>query len=239
MDQANPGGKTAPSSALEFLLLSSDYRVLKPITQAVQQSGGRVSCAVSTASGQDYLRRRRFDAVVVDLETPRACDFIASLRASSSSKLAMVFGCTNSAEQRNLALKAGATYALPKPLNVAAVLQAITAVQGLMQRERRRYFRHAMTLPVLIGDSGSEQQAVSLNLSEGGMAVRIRKAFAHGTLIRLRFSLPTGVEIDGKGEVTWSSEEGMMGIRFHFLKNRGQVVLAGWLDQCERSAQGK
>lgn len=221
-------------SALEFLLVSGEYEVLRAVTKAVQQAGGHLNCAISVASGMEYVRRRKLDAVVIDLEVPEGTEFITSIRATGSNRLVVIFGCAGSPQQRNLALKAGANFALQKPLDTDTVAQAIAAARSFMMRERRRYFRHAVSVPVFVSRDNGEQRLVSINLSEGGMAIRAHKAIDQGTLIGFRFTLPSGAEIDGKGEVAWANEDGVMGVRFHFLKNHGQTHLVAWLERSER-----
>lgn len=111
-----------------LLILSGDQSVVEPFKLAVRRSGGRLSCATTTSRGLASTLRLRYDAVVVDLEVQDAIAFITSILVNYADRVSVVFACTSSAQQRADALKAGATYVLPKPLNVEVALLAISLV---------------------------------------------------------------------------------------------------------------
>lgn len=121
-----PGGSA--NGVLRFLLVSSDRRVLGPFKRAIRLASGRVTCVNDALSGLECALRDRFDAVIVDLGVQDATAFIISLHTSCPGRFTVLFGCTSSAQQRADALKAGASYALPKPLNVDVAFQAISLV---------------------------------------------------------------------------------------------------------------
>jgi hypothetical protein len=103
-----------------------------------------------------------------------------------------------------------------------------------MARERRRYFRHEVDLPVRLTAGGGEHKAAVTNLSEGGMAVRGGTKLPPNSVLEFSFELPStpGVPIRGKGEVAWASE-GAMGVRFHVFLGGSERQLLNWLQARE------
>ena len=68
-----------------------------------------------------------------------------------------------------------------------------------------------------------------VNLSEGGMAVRAARGLKQWTVIEFALALALGVDLSGKGQVAWTSSEGMSGILFQTLHGMGRGYLEAWL----------
>jgi hypothetical protein len=114
----------------------------------------------------------------------------------------------------------------------------ITIAKDLLVRERRRYFRHPVNLPVVLKEGEFEQRARMTNLSEGGMAVHTVKPLRHSIAVDFSFDLPMGVSIKGKGRVAWVSTEGMAGIVAESFDGKGKEHLEGWLVAREQLGSG-
>lgn len=87
--------------------------------------------------------------------------------------------------------------------------------EGLTGRERRLYPRHPVAIPVRVkfGDS-VEQQYVTVDLSEHGMALCTECQLELGTIVQVSFTVPgTNTLFEAKGEVVWSRQDGRCGIR--------------------------
>jgi c-di-GMP-binding flagellar brake protein YcgR len=100
-----------------------------------------------------------------------------------------------------------------------------------MVRERRRYFRYPVEIPVhLKVPQGPELTATSTNLSEGGMAMRIGGQLLKDTVAALRFTLPaSNTALELKGQIAWSDGRGRTGIRFVEVPQSSQYQLDKWL----------
>src|SRR6202035_2488560 len=109
--------------------------------------------------------------------------------------------------ENTLALSAGANFLLRKPLNEGSVALHITIAKELLDRERRRYFRHALSIPAVLKEGGVVQHARMTNLSEGGMAVRTSKPLKHSSVIDFSFDLALGTSVSGKGQVAWINSD--------------------------------
>jgi len=131
----------------------------------------------------------------------------------------------DNARENTRALSAGANFLLRKPLNVESIAVHITIAKELMARERRRYFRYAVNLPVVLKEGEAEQHARVTNLSEAGMAVRTAKALRHSSIIDFAFDLSSGASVSGKGQVAWINTEGMAGIVLQTFDENGREHL--------------
>ena len=101
-----------------------------------------------------------------------------------------------------------------------------------MVRERRRYFRHPVKMPVRILLGDKVVQATSTNLSESGITLMLREALPKGANLHLKFSLPeTQFKMDLEAEVVWADVKGRAGFRFHNVPKDIQEQLEKWLDE--------
>ena len=232
------GPENRSANALTLLLVSPSEAVSKLIARAAAEIKASLNVAPEFAAAEEFLRRRRLDAVIVDFDLDAAGHFTASIRAGNSNKLAVIFACLSSAPQKQRALTAGANFVLQKPLSFEHVAEMLLAAREIMLRERRRYFRHPLYVPIAVMHDSQEHRLTTLNLSEGGAAIRVHHPFNAGTLVGFRFALPTGLDIEGRGEVVWSNDDGAIGLRFHSVKNEGKAHLMRWLEDQQEELPG-
>jgi hypothetical protein len=223
-----------PPLPLEFVLVSSDYAIVTAVSRGVRKSGAKSSLSPGVDSARDSLSRRKVDGIFVDMEVPGALELILDIRKGTSNSKSIIFACGQSSKESTVTLSAGANFLLQKPLTAESVAVHITIAKDMMERERRRYFRHAVSLPVLLKDADGDQRARMANLSEGGMAVRPTKALKYSSRIEFEFELPFGDTLSGRGQVAWTSKAGMTGILIHSFHERGQEQLEAWLTAREQ-----
>jgi DNA-binding response OmpR family regulator len=156
---------------LEFVLVSSDYAMVHAVSIGVRKYGGKFVLVPDAEAARDYLKRRKTDGVFLDMEVPGVLPLIESIRKGASNSKVMIFACGRNSKEYTSTLNAGANFLLRKPLVADSVVLHITIAKELLVRERRRYFRHAVNLPVMLKEAEAEQRARITNLSEGGMAV--------------------------------------------------------------------
>lgn len=214
---------------LEFLLVCDDYATLTAITGGVKKYGAKLAMVPSADAAREYLDRRKIDGVFVDMKIPNGLSLLEAIRRGPSNSKVAIFACVGSAGESTSTLNAGANFLLKKPLTVDGVALNIGIAKEVMLRDRRRYFRHPVNLPVTLIEGGIEQHAKITNLSEGGMAVRWVKNVKHKAGIDFVFELGFGALIEGKGLAAWTSGEGMAGIQFHTLLGAGRSNLESWL----------
>lgn len=226
------------STEMHLLLVSNDYATLKAVRAAAGQLGADLACMATAEAGCDYVGRRKIDGIILDMEIPAWEQVLEALRLGTSNHFAVAFVCTGNRVVGKEARARGAHVVLQKPLSAGDVVCHVQSARDLMIRERRRYFRHQVYLPLGLTVNGSEQHALLTNLSEGGMAVRVTHAVECGLLADFSFQLRAGPAISGRGNIAWRDSEGMVGIRFQFLRDNGKNELLTWIRQQERLTAG-
>jgi DNA-binding response OmpR family regulator len=214
---------------LEFVVVSSDYATATAVTRGVKSCGAKFSLSPAADDARDNLSRRKIDGIFVDLEVPDALRLIAAIRGGTSNSKAVIFACVQSSKESAATLSAGANFLLLKPLTAESVALHITIARELLERERRRYFRHPVNFAVMLKDGDGEQRARMTDLSEGGMAMRATRPLKHGSVIQFEFELSFGVVVSGRGQVAWTNKEGLAGILVQIFQGRGREQLEVWL----------
>lgn len=225
---------------LEFVLVSSDYATVQAVSKAVKKIGSKFVLVPTAHEGRECLNRRKIDGLFVDMEVPGALGLIESTRKGASNNKAVIFACFVNAKESAQILALGANFLLRKPLSEEGVAMHITISKELLLRERRRYFRHAVSLPVTLQEGAAEQPARITNLSGSGMAVRTVKPLKQGAVLDFTFELSMGARISARGQVAWVNSEGMAGIILQTVRGKGSELLDTWLEAREQlRSEGK
>lgn len=217
--------------AFEFLLVSTDYQTLTVVTQATKQFGSNLGFAPTIELAHDYMGRRRVDGIFVDMDIAGAQDLIRAVREGAANKNTVVFACLASGTGSLIVPVSGANILLQKPLSEEGVVSRIVSARDMMSRERRRYFRHSVSVPVFLTADKKEQRGMLTDVSEGGMAARLVIPVRCPSVVEFSFELSPGEEISGKGLVAWANNQGMIGVKFQFLRGNGTDVLRAWINQ--------
>ena len=221
-------------SALEFVLVSSDYATVQAISKAIKKLGAKLVLLPSAHDARECLSRRKVDALFVDMEVPGALGLIESTRKGTSNTKAVIFACGGNAKDATQILALGGNFLLRKPLSEESVTAHISISKDLLETERRKYFRHAVNLAVTLREGNTEQQGRIMNLSGGGLAVRTAKPLKHKATLDFSFELSMGMRISGKGQVAWVSSEGLAGIALQTLRGKSKEQLDAWLAAREK-----
>ncbi len=96
---------------------------------------------------------------------------------------------------------------------------------------RRVDTRVVMGIPISYRVANTIAAALALNLSRGGMAVRIALPPGRGTVVKIKFALPGSKrELETEGVVCWSDHKAGMGIRFTKVKAADQAVIDAFVE---------
>lgn len=214
---------------IQFVLVSSDYATMQVVSSGVKAYGGKFMLLPAAEAAREYLNRRKIDGIFVDMEIPGAIALIESIRKGSSNSKVVIFACGRNAKEHTATLNAGANFLLRKPLCVDSVVLHITIARELLVRERRRYFRHPVNLPVVLKVGDVKQRARITNLSEAGMAVHTVNPLKRSAIVDISFDLPLGININVKGQVAWANSEGLAGIALQDFSGKAKDFLDSWL----------
>ncbi len=178
------------------------------------------------------LNRQKFEAVIVDMQLGEdALSMLEQLRFSPSNRTAVTFAILAGHAGPDPSLKPVTTFVLQRPLSVTSVSQTLRAAFGLMVRERRRYFRCPVVIPVSIRMAGPEElRCQSVNISEGGIAVNIAQTPEPSAVWTVQFSLPgRSSQIVAETKVRWHDRGNLVGLEFLSMKASQKPELQEWL----------
>ncbi len=219
---------------LESLVITRDANLLGVLRPVLEKIAVSVQACPDTQAAADLLARRKFDAVIVDCDD-LSCgvDLLKSIRNTQSNSKSVSFAVLNNKTSTQEAFLLGANFVLQKPLSPLNARRCFNAAVNFMVRERRRYFRHPVDMPVrIIPANGPELSGASTNLSEGGMAVRCLAKVPKDAKVTVRFTLPYSTSaLELKGEVAWSDGTGHLGLRFVEVPQSSQYQLDKWLTE--------
>jgi CheY-like chemotaxis protein len=224
----------SPQLELEFVLVSNDYVLATAVSGGVKKYGAKFGLVPSAETARENFARRKVDGIFVDVAVPGSLGLMEAVRKGTANAKSVIFACIQGMKESTAALSAGANFVLRKPLSAEGVAMHITIAKEPLLREHRRYFRHAVHLPVVLKEGITEHHARMTDLSEGGMAVRITKPLKHSAVVDFAFELMLGGNISGKGQVAWTNTEGMAGIVLQTFHGKGREQLEAWLTAQEQ-----
>src|SRR5580700_2929391 len=177
---------------LESLLISRDSDLLGVLRPALEKISVNLQVCPEIQPGSELLAKRKFDAVIIDCDDMQhGVDLLKSLRQTQSNAKSVAFAVVNGKTTTQEAFQFGANFVLQKPLTPLHAARCFNAALNFMVRERCRYFRHPVEIPLrVILPHNRELTATSTNLSEGGMAIRILGKLPKDMQAQFRFTLP-------------------------------------------------
>ncbi|MGB0109585.1 MAG: hypothetical protein WBP52_13905, partial [Terriglobales bacterium] len=141
----------SPNLVGTVLLVSRDAIASRQLTDAMQQLAVSVEVCVDISAAADRLSRRKFEGVVIDLAIGgQGLVCLEHVRASASNRTAVIFTLTSSSQETAHALKAGSSFVLQRPLTSESIGRTLKVAYGSIMRERRRYFRYPVVVPVVL-----------------------------------------------------------------------------------------
>jgi ActR/RegA family two-component response regulator len=207
-----------PSSGFvgRVLLVSNDAMVIEQLGESMQRFALSLEQCPEVSSALEGLKRTKFEAVIVDFRVgSQAGAVLEGIRHSPSNEHAVVFTVCNSEVEAAEAFKNGSTFVLRRPLSPASIDLSLKAAYGLIIRERRRYFRCPVEIPVAILTTATETvHGHTVNVSEGGMAITIAASLGPGDQAQVKFTLPDDeFEFVFQATVCWAKEK-RLGLQF-------------------------
>jgi len=216
---------------LDSLLISRDASLLGVLRPALEKVSVDVQVCAESLRSNDLLMKRKFDAVIIDCDDMQdGFDMLRTLRQSQSNAKSVAFAVVNGKTTTQDAFQSGANFVLQKPLTPLHAARCLNAALNFMVRERRRYYRHPLDMPLRVRTDSQELTATATNISEGGMAIRVIGKLAKDAKIHVRFTLPeTSTSLDLTGSVAWADGTSHAGIRFVEVPQSSQYQLEKWL----------
>jgi hypothetical protein len=122
---------------------------------------------------------------------------------------------------------------LQRPLTSESIGHTLKVAYGSIMRERRRYFRYPVVVPVVLNRKmAAAVFGQTVNISECGMALSTLTPLAPGSEATVQFTLPDPLlRITAESKVCWNNEKGEVGLSFHFLPFDCASQLQSWVAQ--------
>lgn len=216
---------------LQSLLLCRNQPAVKVLGAALDELDIKKQVCAGTMQALDLLARRRFGALIIDLDLEGAADVLRSARRANGNHKAVLFAMIGVNGNISSAFEMGANFVLYKPLSSEQTIRALRAGKGFMHSERRRQTRQPIeTLAYLRQDDGPAYPAIVLDVNQGGFALQTAQPMQAGRDFRFWFWLPsTTTLIDGLGTIAWANSSGNAGIRFTAISSACARDLKMWL----------
>ena len=231
MSNANAAAPAATAAIGSVLLVCSDAGTIKLVSASVQQLAMFPEVYVEVGEALSVMNRRKYEAVIVDLQIGnQARTILEKVRLSPSNRTAVIFAISDSDEETAGAFKEGSNFVMRRPLSPSSVERTLKVAYGMIVRERRRYFRCPVEIAAAI--KSADMPVVhgrTLNISEGGMAINTSLSLKPGLPVTVQFTLPDHTnrfEVDAT--VCWS-KEGYLGFQFTSLSAQLTSELQEWL----------
>jgi len=217
---------------LKSLLVSPDEKTVRILRRVLSELEIEVEHCPHFEDGIRRLTRQRFEAIIVDCTKPeKASDVLRAVKAAPVNKRALSVILVESAATLKAGFDMGAHFVLHKPLSVERARASFRAVRALMKHERRLQLRVPVQIPVeCVG--AQRYQAQTLDLCEGGMAIRFANRVAREATLRFSLDLP-GVhqKLEVWGEMAWASSGDQAGVRFKNVTEDQRNTLREWLSR--------
>jgi len=231
MSSANAAAPAPSVSIAGVLLVSKDVVAIQQLRESMQQLAMSPEVCPEVLTALSLLNRRKFDAVMVDLQLgDEASAVVEKVRLSPANRTAVIFAISDSDAETACAFKAGSNFVLRRPLSPTSIDRNLKVAYGLIVRERRRYFRCPVEIPAEICGPGiPDIHGQTLNISEGGMAITTPVSLGPSINVHVEFTLP-GREsrFAADAAVCWCKER-YLGLQFTSLSPDLSSALQEWL----------
>ena len=107
---------------------------------------------------------------------------------------------------------------------------------GTLSSYQKRYFRVNIELPIVLRGEAGEFEALTVNISAGGVAICTSRPLEHGSTLNVSFRLPeTQTVIEAQARLAWNGPEGLAGLQFVEIHPALEVELHRWLFEKARA----
>jgi len=179
------------------------------------------------------LTNTKVDALIVDCDLNGTGQFFRELQREAPLASTVPLVIMGGPHGRPDMQTTGAMFAFDKPISVEQAVRTLSAARNMILDGRLRYHRAGLEVPVtLTGRHQKRVEAELINLSQGGLQVRVDDGFNASDLLRASFALPgTRCGVKADVEVAWSDDRGNVGIRFVKIAAQTQQSVRLWLAQ--------
>jgi hypothetical protein len=179
------------------------------------------------------LSKSKVDALIVDCDLNGTGQFFRELQREAPRVSTVPLVIMGGQHGRRELEESGAMFAFDKPISVEQAVHTLSAARNMILDGRLRYHRAGLAVPVTLRNGRQKKASGQLiNLSQGGLQVRVEEGFDGSEASRVSFELPgTASAISADVEVAWSDNSRNVGIRFVKMASQMKHTLRLWLAQ--------
>lgn len=217
--------------AAQSLVLCRDPDVLRTLCPLLFDLDMTVEICLGTNGASRMLRKRKFDAVIVECEADgTGLDVLQQLRSDAPNHNTIAVGVVDDYKAMQAAFDTGANFVLSKPISIEDAGRILRFTRGMVSRMVRRFLRVAVNHLSHVDIYGMKNPAFILDLSEGGLALQSLAPMHVGQQVSLHFLLPgTETRVDADATVVWVDPTGRIGLEFTELSEHGRYALKSWV----------
>jgi len=179
------------------------------------------------------LSKSKIDALIVDCDLNGTGQFFRELQKEAPRVTAVPLVIMGGPQNTRNLEPSGALFAFEKPISVEQAVRTLSAARNMILDGRLRYHRAGLDVPVSLNARNQKRAGGQLiNLSQGGLQVRMENGFDASEASSVSFALPgTKCGLKAQVEVAWSDNRGNVGIRFVKMASEMKHTLRLWLAQ--------
>jgi hypothetical protein len=212
-------------------VLCRDHASLETLSTTLREVGIRMVPCPSRQEALELILAGRCSTLIVDFGLPGAEEVVRTAallpRGQKPVLLAVADGSWPGTGE---AFHSGANRILYRPLVAEQIKDALRSSRRAMRKTRRKARRYQMKALVHLEFGARTLPAISLDVSEHGMAIQAPEPVPISSDLAFRCVLPdTHLAFDGHAEVIWASDHGRAGMFFSELSLAARKHLKSWL----------
>ena len=179
------------------------------------------------------LTNSKVDALIVDCDLNGTGQFFRELQREAPRANTVPLVIMGGPQGKQDMEGTGAMFAFDKPISVEQAVRTLSAARNMILDGRLRYHRAGLEVPVTLSGRNVKRGGGQLiNLSQGGLQVRVDDGFDASEASQVSFALPgTKRGVKAQVEIAWSDNRGNVGVRFVKIAAQAQHTLRLWLAQ--------
>jgi hypothetical protein len=179
------------------------------------------------------LSNTKVDALIVDCDLNGTGQFFRELQREAPRASTVPLVIMGGPQGKQDMEATGAMFAFDKPISVEQAVRTLSAARNMILDGRLRYHRAGLEVPVTLSGKNVKRGGGQLiNLSQGGLQVRVDDGFDASEASQVSFALPgTKRGVKAQVEIAWSDNRGNVGVRFVKIAAQAQHTLRLWLAQ--------
>jgi hypothetical protein len=217
---------------LSSMVVSRDWPEISVLECILGALHIEVEVETHPSQAKEKLAKSKIDALIVDCDLDGSANFLRGLEDGAllqTVPLVIFSGC----RAKDKANESLATFFFQKPISVEQAVRTLSAARTMIVDGRLRYHRHPLNAPVQFSCGPKKQvDAQLMNVSQGGLRVRLAKPLPADGPLKVSFALPgTECRVKMEAEVAWQNRQGDAGIRFVSQTRPTQRELQLWLER--------